>query len=181
LTENNTAVELSKRIEKSVLIPEQPKAPADGEFLSAESLKQRGSASTKTKVSLIAARSSFITIENDTLPKLEQSLKIIRPEETAIIHVTIQTQENYIIQLLDQKYNVVKEILNRSPAKFDNIPPAGYFLRLIIDKNQNGKWDAGNYFDGTPPEPVVYYENESGEKQINLKAHWELGPLLISY
>ena len=41
-------------------------------------------------------------------------------------------------------------------AKFLNMPPEKYYVRLVIDVNGNGVWDAGSYEDRRQPERVIY-------------------------
>ena len=54
-------------------------------------------------------------------------------------------------------------------------------MRVLIDLNKNGKWDAGNYKNRIESEPVIYYTNPKGGKDIFLKANWQLGDLWITY
>jgi hypothetical protein len=61
------------------------------------------------------------------------------------------------------------------------LPPGDYKLQLIIDKNKNGKWDAGNMFESKEPEPIFYYLYEGKAQNIPTKANWEIGPLLINH
>jgi uncharacterized protein (DUF2141 family) len=41
-------------------------------------------------------------------------------------------------------------------ALFINLLPNKYYARLIVDTNENGKWDTGNYADKLHPEEVYY-------------------------
>lgn len=42
-------------------------------------------------------------------------------------------------------------------AKFQDLLPGEFYARLIIDKNEDGKWTTGNYEEGLQPEEVFYY------------------------
>ena len=46
--------------------------------------------------------------------------------------------------------------------------PEKYYMRLFIDENGNGKWDAGSYTDKVQPEKVFYYP-----RMIELRAMFE--------
>lgn len=48
-------------------------------------------------------------------------------------------------------------------------PPGEYELRILIDENNNGKWDPGSFFGGRKqPEKVRPYE-----KKLSVKANWD--------
>jgi hypothetical protein len=48
------------------------------------------------------------------------------------------------------------------------VRPAEYDLRVLYDRNRNGRWDTGNYWEKRQPERVV------GRKQkLNLRANWD--------
>ena len=78
---------------------------------------------------------------------------------------------NYIIQLLDEKENVVrkKEITKSKKIIFDNLFPRKYKIKVILDKNKNGRWDTGDYYKNLQPEPVYYLPTV-----IEIRSNWEL-------
>jgi hypothetical protein len=49
------------------------------------------------------------------------------------------------------------------------LKPGNYLFKIIVDKNNNGKWDPGNYIKKLEPEPVTYFQ-----KVINVRANWEI-------
>ena len=125
---------------------------------------------------------TFISIENDSSKASEETLRPVTLEETGIISMKIQTkEEHFIVQLLDKSNNVVRAIEDNKNATFEDVIPAEYQIRLIIDHDGNGEWSPGNFFRKTEPEPTIYYLNEKDNPTINLKANWEIGPLLITY
>lgn len=123
---------------------------------------------------------SFTSIENDSSKASELNVLIIKPEDTGLLIMTNNLNQPVIYQLIDSKMNVTKEIKATGQVEFREINPGMYQVRMIIDSNQNGKWDSGNYFTKQKPESIIYYKNEKGDRKINLKANWELGPLLIT-
>lgn len=135
----------------------------------------------KKEKSLVLKKGTFISVENDTAATLTSPLSLTKTESTAIIETKVETKQNFVIQLLDQKLTVLQERINEKESKFENLPPQTYLLRLIIDTNNNGKWDAGSFEKRIEPEPIFYYRNPKGIKEISLKANWTLGPLLITY
>jgi len=54
-------------------------------------------------------------------------------------------------------------------AQFVFVKPDKYYVRLLIDRNGNGKWDTGNYDLDQQAEEVYYYPRE-----IECKAKWDV-------
>lgn len=84
--------------------------------------------------------------------------------------------KSYTLQLLTNDYKVVEE---RGPGKtyqFRNIAPGTYYLRILVDENNNGKWDGADPKLEREPEPVFLYPN-----LIEVRANWELEDLDIEF
>jgi hypothetical protein len=129
-------------------------------------------------------RGFFVSIDNDSSQQVNQSVNILTPENTGTIAFEISTAEkNYFIQILNAEGKILDVQYNTNTPVFKNLTPASYKARLIIDKNANQTWDAGNFFTHEEPEPIKYYlsDDEEPTTTINIKANWELGPLLITY
>ena len=47
--------------------------------------------------------------------------------------------------------------------------PDTYFMRVLVDDNNNGLWDTGDYDADRQPETVYYYPEE-----IECKAKWDV-------
>ncbi|MFN4124001.1 MAG: Ig-like domain-containing domain, partial [Flavobacteriales bacterium] len=78
-------------------------------------------------------------------------------------------KQNLVIQLY-QKDQVLKSIpyMINQRIKFDKLKPGAYNIRLIMDENQNRRWDAGNYFEKRQPEEILSYP-----QVINIRAGWD--------
>ncbi|MFZ6010767.1 MAG: Ig-like domain-containing protein [Bacteroidota bacterium] len=176
---------LEKKVDKTLFLPPvinpvtkdqaKPKAPP---------VNKRNIPSPKKQANneLVIGQAAFISIELDSSKALRQSIRPSRTDELGVILVDIKTtQKNFIVQLLDKSFTVIQTIKNQTQLKFEDLPPADYQLRLIIDQNQNGLWDPGNFLLNMEPEPIRYYRNEKGTQTFTLKTNWELGPLLITY
>jgi uncharacterized protein (DUF2141 family) len=130
----------------------------------------------------ITGKGTFISVELDSSAANQQTLKPTTFEETGIIFAEVKTDEkNFIIELLNKDFKVVAFRNNTTKTSFEDLDPGDYMIRLIIDKNGDGKWSPGNFQLHEEPEPIVFYKNEKKTQTVNLKANWELGPLLISY
>jgi hypothetical protein len=128
----------------------------------------------KTKASntlrLKILENAFFSVENDTLKKYVQDYKIIQVDDTGIISGEIKSfNGTEIVQLLNEKNEVEKEMKYLKIYTFKNVLPGKYFLRLIQDSNKNGEWDAGNVEKNILPEKILYINNI-----IQVKANFEL-------
>lgn len=74
------------------------------------------------------------------------------------------------VQLLDSKDKPVQQAkVVDSKAKFVHVPAGTYFARLVVDLNENGKFDRGNLWSRTQPEEVFYFGG-----QLQLRANWSM-------
>ncbi len=66
--------------------------------------------------------------------------------------------------------NVVKRVKCQGrTAEFYYIKPGKYYLSAFIDRNHNGTWDTGDYYQNRQPEEVYYYPEE-----VECKAKWDI-------
>lgn len=111
-------------------------------------------------VLLPGAIRDFYGVDNtDTLRRnlLHQSEK-----QLAGIKLTISALKPgaaYLLQILNGN-TVEKEKAFRAESaeqtlRFEQMPVATYGLKLVIDANNNGKWDTGSYFDKKQPERII--------------------------
>ncbi len=92
---------------------------------------------------------------------------------------TLKTPEEmqFILQLLNDKWDVVAEkiITENKIYNFEHLPASTFRLRLVHDRNRNGKWDTGNYLDGVQPEKVsVYPEKVQSRLNWEVEVLWDL-------
>lgn len=174
------SITLLKKIDHKLLFSEPKQNTAD---VTAQDLK-KGSKATKDKTKinkLLFGKGAFISIENDSSLQSEQQVSLVKQEETSTILVSVQTDSsNFIVQLVNKNYEIIQSTSNTKKVVFNNVTPGDYQIRLIIDNNANKVWDPGNFYTKTEPEPIMYYKSEEGLQSINIKANWELGPLLIT-
>ena len=89
---------------------------------------------------------------------------------TLLVNITSLHDLPLIVQLLDAQDKVVKETKTvNGVAEFYYLKPQKYYMRLIVDRNNNGKWDTGNYDNDQQAEEVYYYP-----EAIECKAKWDL-------
>lgn len=117
-----------------------------------------------------AGRGSFVSADNDSSAILEMEYQLLRPENFGIIKGTVQSDfENFTIQLLKGKKDVIDTIHNKRNYVFNHVEPGKYFIRVLIDNNGNGKWDPGNIFKNVEPEGIYFFTDE-----ITIRPNWEL-------
>ncbi|WP_353777454.1 Ig-like domain-containing protein [Winogradskyella sp. 3972H.M.0a.05] len=74
-----------------------------------------------------------------------------------------------IVQLVDDTNKVFYEqyVTENKPVDFEHIAPKDYYIRVIFDENENGKWDSGNYLKGIQPERISFYP-----EKVEARANW---------
>lgn len=91
------------------------------------------------------------------------------PEDYAHLLFNIEgVHEPAFVQLVNSKDKPIQQakVINNQ-ARFVHVPAGTYYARMVIDANQNDKFDTGNYFKRQQPEQV-YYLNA----QLQLRANW---------
>ncbi len=73
------------------------------------------------------------------------------------------------IQVLNSKDEVLRELpATEEGAFFEYLKPDGYYLRLYIDANNDGKWTTGSWENHRQPEAVWYFP-----QKIQTKSNWD--------
>lgn len=65
-----------------------------------------------------------------------------------------------------------KDIREKFAVEF--LEPDTYTFRAILDKNQNGKWDVGDFEKQIQPEEILFFTNG-----VKVRANWEMEVTLI--
>jgi uncharacterized protein (DUF2141 family) len=70
---------------------------------------------------------------------------------------------------LVQDSKIVKSVPLTTAEWSDNLfEPGDYYIRILFDTNNNGKWDPGNYSKKRQPEKVISFD-----KILSIKADWD--------
>jgi len=82
-----------------------------------------------------------------------------------------ETKGNYIVQLLDERENPVREnnIKKSETLMYEYLYSKKYKLKIIYDSNVNYKWDTGNLLQKKQPEKVIY-----DAESVNIRPNWDL-------
>lgn len=115
---------------------------------------------------------AFTDIYGISSKKIKQGVRIKALDEYSTLTLTIEGMEgkHCLVQLINDADKPIKEVqLQNGKAIFYYVKPSKYYIRLIEDRNDNGKWDTGNYAMQQQPEAVYYYPG-----QIECKAKWDI-------
>lgn len=78
--------------------------------------------------------------------------------------------EKAIYQIVNKKGDIISEQKHPTTktVQFNQLTPGSYTLRVLIDDNENGVWDTGNYYRKKQPELIIAFPTE-----ITIKANWD--------
>lgn len=100
------------------------------------------------------------------------SFKVPPPEDygNLFMDISIAEGKHYVIQLLGTKEAVLREYFVTQSGRLTirNLNPGKYRLKAIDDRNQNRRWDTGNYLKAIQPEEVIYFN-----KELDIRANWD--------
>jgi hypothetical protein len=141
----------------------------------ARSNRSKGTSRAKPIYSLSIPRGSFISIENDSSKASDAIIKFVSPALTGIINGSISSSYNsYTIQLLNNKMVVVLEHQNGKSYNFDEVTPGEYYIRILVDEDNNGQWDMADIRKNKQAEKVILYQDETGTSKTVIRANWEV-------
>ncbi|MEN8120868.1 MAG: Ig-like domain-containing protein [Bacteroidota bacterium] len=124
------------------------------------------------------------SITTDSLTtEITDSIIVEKPSQFLIDNtLKVIGQANFILQLINEKDEVFKEYQLKQDAELEigYIIPGKYILKLIYDRNNNGKWDTGNYLKKSQAERVLIFPKELGIAEgLEINMEWDVGKQLI--
>ena len=117
-----------------------------------------------------------ITGEGNDSTEVNITVADIEKFATLVLNVQPrQADDEYIIQITDVTGKTMREIRNVGAGKhtLHYVPVGDLKIRIIEDKNRNGKWDSGNMVERRQSERSEFYKNESEEELFTTKTGWE--------
>jgi len=108
-------------------------------------------------------------LKNDTVIK-SFTTKQLSDYGTIKLDLTPGFDNNYILQLINAKGDILHEdfIIGSKKIDYSFLSPGNYQLKIILDNNNNKKWDSGNYTNKVQPESIYIYN-----KPITIRANWD--------
>lgn len=146
--------------------------PADGTFSADRTLLTvQLNTLAKDRIDIVLDSTAIVAITGQSLGLKPLRLQLSEEAPTGTLSGAIATEEkNFELQLLDDKLTPVQSL--RSPKgryKFENVTPGAYRLRVLIDRNGDGRWNGGDPNLLVPAEPVYLHP-----KPLQLRANWEV-------
>lgn len=102
---------------------------------------------------------------------MKHKFKVKAVEEYAnlIVRTTGVTDSAFVELLNNSDQPIYKAPVRKGAALFRYINPGTYYMRLCLDRNDNGVWDTGNYREKRQPEEIFYYPGS-----LSLRANWDV-------
>jgi uncharacterized protein (DUF2141 family) len=128
---------------------------------------------TQTKYNLKlypkAIEDLYKTQTKDTLNYLFVT-KQVEDYGAIVIDIKKEVEKPLIVQLLaNDKVEKSVYLTSSQKIEFKLLDPKKYTVKVIVDENENGVWDTGNYLLKKQPERIVFFE-----KVLELRANWFL-------
>lgn len=171
---NNDSSQIKKKGKPSLMDQKDDRQTNNRTGLDTENENvSRGNSNQSTNaytLQIYTGKGAFIGIESDSTEVSTTSLQFKKAEDYGIIKGNVKNiKSDFIIELISEKYELKDTLINNKDFQFNYVEPGKYRLRLIEDKNANGKWDAGNPLTLSPAENIYYLE-----EVITVKANWEV-------
>ena len=106
-------------------------------------------------------------------------LRTYRPSNYSALHFTlVNVPDPCILQLYTdtKERKTVRQVVvprGETKASIMYLDPGTYYLRVVDDRNGDGRWTTGDFARRRQPEAVRYYATEKGESEIKTRANWE--------
>lgn len=77
----------------------------------------------------------------------------------------------YLVYLLNNKGGILQQdvISSERTINYTHLEPGNYKIRVVKDRNNNGRWDTGNYREKIQPEEIFFFD-----KPINIRGYWDI-------
>lgn len=148
------------------------RAPFEFNQLEKRKYELRGEWRPDIEYSLEIDSAAFEDIYGKVSDPIKQGFKVNSLDSygTLLVNITSLNDQPLLVQLLNAQDQMVKQVkTNNGVAEFFYLKPEKYYMRLIVDRNDNGKWDTGDYAKDQQAEEVYYYPDV-----IECKEKWDV-------
>ena len=88
----------------------------------------------------------------------------------ALFLIVPDADSTTLVQLLRGDGSICKQQKTEDKrVDFFYLKPGDYYVRALNDRNGNGKWDAGEFVTGLPPEEIYYFPTK-----FEIRANWDV-------
>ena len=132
----------------------------------------------KDRVFFVVPKGSVVSIEKDTLNKIEKNFLFKGKDFYGSVSGSISgLSNNIIIQLVSEDLSrTYKNKKLNNIFYFNKVEPGKYYIKIIKDNNKNNKWDYGSILKDVGSEEIVYYK-----EKIEVRSNWTIEDLIINY
>jgi hypothetical protein len=126
----------------------------------------------ETKYKLLIPAGCFTDIYGNVNDTIKGELTTRKLDYYSNINLSIiNVKANSILQLMTEKEVVIDErpISSDTTITYNYLPPQTFIFKLYYDRNENGKWDTGNFKEKKQPEQVFYFDQE-----VKTKSNWDM-------
>ena len=120
---------------------------------------------------LVVDSAAFIGIYGHASKKQQFNISVPGLETYGSLFLNIEGLEGQtaVVELLNSSDKPQRKVkAENGRAEFFFVKPGTYYIRLFIDRNNNGIWDTGEYESRTQPEDTYYYPSK-----LELRALWD--------
>jgi hypothetical protein len=112
----------------------------------------------------------YNNLYNDSL-RFSFSVKSEKDYGNLSMNYLVEDNNQYIVMLLNSGgIEVQKDIISSTvQITYEHLLPGNYKIKVINDRNKNGKWDTGNYKSRQQPEKITFFS-----KPITIRGYWDL-------
>ena len=161
---NRTELTLTSNTEKDTLI-----ARLSNWMLNDTTITESQRTKRQSTIDLKIDAAAFISVENDSSKLLSTTFQLNQKESYGTIKFTVTTErESFVVQLINNKNEVLYENWNEKSFTFPKVTPATYKIRVLIDSNNDGKWSAGNLLKNEEPEDI--FKDVQLRRNVSLQA-----------
>jgi len=132
----------------------------------------------KDRVFFVVPRGSIVSIEKDTLNKIEKNFLFRGKDFYGSVSGSISgLGNNIIIQLISEDLSrTYKNKKLNNVFYFNKVEPGKYYIKIIKDNNKNNKWDYGSILKDVGSEEIIYYK-----EKIEVRSNWTIEDLIINF
>lgn len=106
--------------------------------------------------------------------RIESTVEVLSSDRYGNIFLTCRDvlPSSIILQLTDEQGTVVRSLpwpAGQQRLGLEHLKPGKYRIQAFDDKNGDGRWTAGNYWQHRQPEPVYRFE-----KTLDVRENWDI-------
>ena len=127
----------------------------------------------KTNYTILCPDSVFYSYFGNCNDSISIKFTTKSSKDYGAIRIAYQFYEenNFIVQLLSENLDVIREdfIKFNKNITYNYLPAGKYCVRVIVDANNNKRWDSGDFLLRKQPEKIIYFE-----KTLDLAPNWKI-------